>query len=139
MTAIVGYGNTLRGEDAFGVDVINALKTHHLEDIRLVEAFQLTPELCLELLEANRVIFIDAAYSEDTQYTLACLIEPETQVNLTHHISIKLLREMLKNLYGHTPSMEVVSMLTNSFENIKDEKCYKNCVEKTVQYIKEIV
>ena len=42
MRVIIGYGNELRGEDAFGLDVIKELQKLSLKDTKLISVFQLT-------------------------------------------------------------------------------------------------
>lgn len=135
MRIILGYGNDLRGEDAFGVDVIKLLKEHHLKDTILIDLYQLTPELCLELQDAKEIIFIDAGYSEKYQYSLACNLQGEGETNLSHHISPKVIISLLSNVYNKHPKYEIYSMLTNQFDMIEDNKEYKNCIEKTCEFL----
>ncbi len=130
MRIILGYGNDLRGEDAFGVDVIKLLKEHHLKDTILMDLYQLTPELCLELQDAKEIIFIDAGFSSCDQYSLACNLQGEGETKLSHHISPKVIISLLNNVYEKYPKYEIYSMLTDEFDKIDDEKKYKSCVEK---------
>lgn len=144
MQIIIGYGNTLRGEDAFGVDVINQLQKYSeentLKNTKLISVFQLTPELCLELLDAKHIIFIDALYSLDLKYALACDIKQDIKgTNLSHHISPKLIVSILKDLYNCSFTYEIFSMTTCNFEhNSSNQKHpeYKTCVKKTSTFIK---
>ncbi|MGB6327974.1 MAG: hydrogenase maturation protease [Halarcobacter sp.] len=145
MRVIIGFGNTLRGEDAFGVDVINQLQKYFKEkaseNTKLISVFQLTPELCLELLEAKEIIFIDALYSLDLKYTLACDIKQDIKgTNLSHHISPKIIISMLKDLYNCSFTYEIFSMTTCNFEEFEKNdknKEYKNCVKKVANFIKD--
>ncbi len=140
MRIIIGYGNTLRGEDAFGVDVINQLQKHsvkkYLTNTKLISVFQLTPELCLELLEAEEIIFIDACYSNTEHYKLACSIESFDFNNLSHHISPKVILSLLSNVYNKHPKYEIWSMMTNSFDNIFEVDSYTFCINNAVYYLK---
>ena len=126
---IVGYGNTLRGEDAFGVDVIKELEKVDLENTKLISTFQLTPELVLDLLDFDEIIFIDACYSPDNTYALACTVLKQNSTNLSHHISPDVVIAMLNNIYGKYPHFEIHSMLTNNFDEIIDKKIYKTTIE----------
>ncbi|QOY52914.1 hypothetical protein [Candidatus Sulfurimonas baltica] len=135
MRAIVGFGNELRGEDAFGVDVVNLLQKLSLKDTKLITLFQLTPELCMDLLDADEVVFIDAAFCEDNQYALACSIQNQTSLTLSHHISINTIKEMLNILYNHYPKIEVFSMLTCSFDEIKNRDLYECRLNEIVKFI----
>lgn len=140
MKTIIGYGNNLRGEDAFGVDVINQLqkcsKDNILKNTKLISTFQLTPELCLELLDSSKIIFIDALYSNKRPYLLACSLEKSISTNLSHNISPEIIISMLENLYNHKIEYEIYSMTTCNFEKILDEKKYETCVNKVFEFIK---
>ena len=135
MLIIVGFGNKLRGEDAFGVDVISQLQKLKLQNTKLISIFQLTPELSLELKDAKKIIFIDASFSIDNHYKLACALDNYNSNTLTHQIDIKTLMYMIKKLYNKNPSYEVFSMLTNSFVKIKNIKKYKKSIKKTIKYL----
>ncbi|QKF83231.1 hydrogenase maturation protease [Halarcobacter ebronensis] len=135
MQIIVGFGNKLRGEDAFGVDVISKLQKLNLPGVKLISTFQLTPELSLELQEATQIIFIDAAYCEQEKYRLGCIIEERNKTLLSHHISIKTMMAILENLYDITPNFEVFSMLTNNFNEIKNKSEYEKCLNEVVNFI----
>ena len=135
MRVIVGYGNELRGEDAFGIDVVEELEKYELKDTKFITTFQLTPEMVLELLEASEIIFIDACYSLNDQYSLACSIMEQNSSNLTHQISPKIIISMLNNLYDKYPKYQIYSMLTDNFDKIVDKKRYKDAVQKSSHYI----
>ena len=139
MRVIVGFGNDLRGEDGFGVDVIKELQKHTLANTKLISTFQLTPELALDLKEYDEIIFVDAAYSEIEHYALACNLEKNCyNSSITHHISIFMIVNILNNLYNHFPQFTIYSMLTNCFENIKSEKQYQKNIKTIVKHIKNL-
>ena len=143
MRVVVGYGNSLRGEDAFGVDVINQLQKSldikALKNTKLISTFQLTPELCLELLEAKKIIFVDALYSLELKYILACDIAQDIKgTNLSHSISPKIITSMLRDLYNCSFSYEIFSMTTCNFKhniNNNQSELYKNCVKRVSDFI----
>lgn len=142
MKTIIGYGNNLRGEDAFGVDVINQLQSSSddsfLINTKLISTFQLTPELCLELLGSKKILFIDASYSSDLKYTLSCSLENETKgTNLSHHISPEIIIAMLRDLYNCPVDYEIYSMTTCSFEKINDKEKYKDCIDRVSSFIRK--
>ena len=136
MLIIVGFGNKLRGEDAFGVDVISQLQKYKLQNTKLISTFQLTPELSLELKDAKKIIFIDASYSPNNHYKLACALDNHNSNSLSHQIDIKTLIYMINTLFNKTLSYEVFSMLTNSFDVIKDKRSYKKSIKETIKFIK---
>lgn len=135
MRIIIGFGNDLRGEDAFGVDTISKLQKLELKNTKLISVFQLTPELSLEIQDASELIFIDAAASLDNHYKLACSFEQMKQNSLSHHISIKMILKILEELYMVKPKYQVFSMLTNNFDKIIEDKKYNMCIERVVKFI----
>lgn len=135
MRAIIGYGNKLRGEDAFGVDVLKELEKFELHETKLLTAFGLTPELVLELLEADEVIFIDACYSNNNHYALACNMLVQQTPQLSHHITPELLMEILRSLYNKTPKYTLYSMFSNNFEEIQNAELYKKSLNAVVQVL----
>ncbi|MFA5454265.1 MAG: hydrogenase maturation protease [Sulfurimonas sp.] len=137
MRVIIGYGNSLRGEDAFGLDVIKELQKLTLKETKLLSAHQLTPEIVLELQDADEIIFIDTCHDEKNPYTLACSLAEQSTLNLSHHISPKTIIYMLKNLYDKTTDFYIYSMMSNSFESITDNKRYKEKVRLITNYLSE--
>jgi len=135
LRVIVGYGNSLRGEDAFGVDVVLALQKYPLVNTRIIEAFQLTPELCLELLDADEVVFVDASYSKTNQYALACAVRHESSSNLSHQISVAMIQELLQSVYHHFADICVYSLLTHQFDTIDNVVMYQKGVQDVVTHL----
>jgi hydrogenase maturation protease len=59
---IIGYGNPLLGDDAFGFTAAERLKKLIGDpEIEVLSQHQLTPELMVPIARAEQVIFIDAA------------------------------------------------------------------------------
>jgi hydrogenase maturation protease len=125
---IIGYGNTLRGEDAFGLDVLKELQNFELQETKLLTAFGLVPELVLELLEADEVVFVDACYSEVNHYALACAVSVAQTPQLTHHITPHVLIKMLRLIYKKEITFTLYSMLSSSFEKIQNAVLYKESI-----------
>ena len=135
MRIIIGYGNTLRGEDGFGVDVVRLLQTKKLHNTRLLELFQLTPELVLELLDAKEIVFIDAAYASKDFHAFACPLQREENLQLSHHISPKVVLESLKTLYNKEVKFEIFSLLCGDFEEIKNKESYIQRVKMLADFL----
>ena len=57
---VIGYGNELRGDDAIGPRVAEAVGTWQLPGVRVLAVPQLTPELSEDIAAARRVVFVDA-------------------------------------------------------------------------------
>ena len=135
MRAIIGYGSSIRGEDAFGLDVIKELQKLPLKETKLLSAHQLTPETVLELQDADEIIFIDTCHDEKNPYALACSLVEESTLNLSHHISPKTIIYMLRSLYSKNPHFYIYSMMSSSFDGITDIASYKKRVAMTAEHI----
>lgn len=118
--------------------MIKKLQESSLQNTKLISVFQLTPELCLELLDASKLIFIDATYSNQNHYAIACSLDKSLNSKLSHHISPFTLIESLKTLYNKNIDFEIFSILTANFDSIKNSSSYLNCIDKTSKYIKKI-
>jgi hydrogenase maturation protease len=59
-TLVIGYGNTLRGDDGVGPRVADAVAGWGLPDVEAIAVHQLTPELAEPLADARVAIFVDA-------------------------------------------------------------------------------
>ena len=131
---IIGYGKELRGEDGFGVEVIRKLQFLIPKDIKLISAFCLTPELILEMLDADEIIFVDACYDEENHYALACSILKNGS-NLSHHIQPQILMALMRDVYEKKVDYSIYSMLTCNFEMIEDTQKYYKCIDKVTSFL----
>jgi len=57
---VIGYGNRLRGDDAVGPLVAEAVAAWRLPGVETIAVHQLTPELAERLAEAGCAVFVDA-------------------------------------------------------------------------------
>ncbi len=57
---VIGYGNTLRGDDGVGPLVAEQVEAWNLPAVRSRVTHQLTPELAAEIAEVDLVFFVDA-------------------------------------------------------------------------------
>ena len=135
MRAVIGYGSSIRGEDAFGLDVIKELQKLQLKKTKLFSAHQLTPETVLELQVADEIIFIDTCHDDQNPYALACSLVEQNTLNLSHHISPKTIIYMLRSLYSKNPHFYIYSMMSDSFDGITDNVRYKERVSMTAEHI----
>ena len=115
---LIGYGNSIRGDDGFGIEA-----AEHFRDklknqlIRVLTCQQLTPELASEMSKVDRVIMIDAARGNTAGLITVRKIEPENGVAaFTHEIQPSTLLEMSRELYGTCPETFLVSVTGYSFE-----------------------
>lgn len=101
-TLVIGYGNTLRGDDGAGIAAVGNLKNNypHFDFLTL---HQLTLELIETILNYETVYFIDASVdvSEVTQINL----QPEISKEIlnTHIVTPQNLLNTCLYLYGKVP------------------------------------
>ena len=134
MRVIIGYGNKLRGEDAFGVDVIEKVRELQPKKTKLLSILALTPEIVLELLDAEEIIFVDAAYDMQDHYALACSLAQGTS-HLSHHILPETIIAILNDVYKKYPAYKIYSMITDSFDEIEEKQRYLSCIKDVVREI----
>lgn len=58
---VVGYGNTLRGDDGVGPAVAHVVAAWNRPDVQALAVYQLTPELAEHVARAQLAIFVDAS------------------------------------------------------------------------------
>jgi hypothetical protein len=63
---VVGYGNTLRGDDGIGYRVAEAVAKWQLPQVRSIAVAQLLPELAADIGEVEIVMFVDAIVALDS-------------------------------------------------------------------------
>jgi hydrogenase maturation protease len=105
-TLVIGYGNTLRGDDGLGYRMAETIETWDLPDIEALPCHQLTPELAAAMAEVDRVIFIDATPPQNPHSPIVLeRITPGSQSGLFsgHHSDPKALLNLTKELYGKQP------------------------------------
>jgi hydrogenase maturation protease len=105
---IIGYGNSLRGDDAFGIRaaerIPGALAVH-----------QLTPELMDPIARADRVLFLDAAAEGAPGQIRRRRVEPRAQGAFTHHVTPEALLAGALALYGRAPEAEIITICGANF------------------------
>lgn len=115
---VLGYGNPLRGDDAFGWYVAGILENEYQNDdrVRVIPCHQLTPDLAETMSHYGTVVFIDAS-CEQIDETVRCVqVAPETcGATFTHHVTPTALLVTCEVLYGILPKAFVVSMTGQSF------------------------
>jgi hydrogenase maturation protease len=112
---VVGIGNRLREDDAFGPIVVEALEKR-FDDARIniIECAGLTPELAEDLARAEHIIFIDASAElppgvlEHRELSR----DGNPDLSLVHFLSPEALLEWTSRLYNRAPRAEIWLMGT---------------------------
>jgi hydrogenase maturation protease len=103
---IVGYGNTLRGDDAVGPQLATMLGG--------IAVQQLVPELAELIAAEDRVIFIDAR--TDLAPGDVQVMPVESDSASTHWCSPGRLLHLAQEVYGKSPEATLIGIGAESFE-----------------------
>lgn len=125
MILIIGYGNSLCGDDGVGpylIEQLAYLGTKLPEPVNLLSVRQLTPELSEQVSRAETVIFVDAAFGE-TPGKVSCYKLTNTTSVLralhpgvhTHHVDAFLLLSYARQLYGRRPLAYLYTIVGQNF------------------------
>jgi hydrogenase maturation protease len=114
---IIGYGNTLRGDDGFGYRAAERLRS--LIDrpgVEVIAAHQLTPELVEPLSRADSVIFIDAASHGAVGELKREAVFPSAEpAAFSHSVTPAGLLTAALCLYGRAPEAMLYSVAGEQF------------------------
>ena len=111
---IIGFGNPLRGDDAFGLRAAERIGD-------AIAVHQLTPELMDPIARATRVLFLDATSEGIPGEIRRRPVEPSRLAGaFTHHATPEALLAGALALYGRAPAAEIVTVCGANFA-IADE------------------
>jgi hydrogenase maturation protease len=115
---VIGYGNSLRGDDGVGVVAAEQLsEILQNSQVKVLVRQQLTPELASEMSKADRVIIIDAAKGERPGQIIVSKIEPDNDPStFTHELRPSTLLACAQELYGRHPATFLVSVTGYSLD-----------------------
>lgn len=116
---ILGYGNTLRSDDALGVHAAHALEDFYCDDagVRVLATSQLSLDLAEDVSQAEFVLFIDAAEGGSPGEIFRETLSPaDDNIRFTHHCDPSTLLMAAKRLYAHAPSAIGLTMAGASSE-----------------------
>ncbi len=100
---IVGYGNTLRGDDGVGPRVAEAVEALHLPGVRTVVCQQLSPEHAAPIAEADTVIFVDAAVDAPNTVQFRRLEPTDTLQLMAHAADPRTMLALSRDVFDHVP------------------------------------
>lgn len=114
---IVGYGNTIRGDDAAGPLAAREL---HKRGFTAIVAQQLTPEFAEPLSQANHAIFIDSDASLAPGVIRATIVQPALEPALSgileHHATPAALLLLSRQIYGRAPHACLIGIGPESYD-----------------------
>jgi hydrogenase maturation protease len=100
---VVGYGNTLRGDDGVGPRVAEAVAKLRLPGVRTLICPLLTPELADQISRAKKVIFVDAAVDAPKEVQWRKLEPGETSQLMGHAADPRTMLALARDVFGHAP------------------------------------
>lgn len=101
---VIGYGNSLRGDDGIGLKVAQIIAGWHLREVRSLPRPQLTPELAAELAQVDLAIFVDANQAADINAVKLYSLKPSNSINFKSHFSDpQALLNLTQALFGKCP------------------------------------
>ena len=115
---VIGYGNTLRGDDALGCLIADELGRRGRPEVRTLSLSQLTPDLAAHLAMATAVLFIDACScpSGSAEVQIEPLLPDGTGwATLDHAITPRLLLKLCQSLYGNCTQAWQISVPGSDF------------------------
>jgi len=100
---VIGYGNTLRGDDGVGPRVAEAIEELHLTGVRTLSCGLLTPELAEPISKARCVVFVDAAIDKDGKTQLRPLSPADSAQIMAHAADPRTMLALARDVFGHVP------------------------------------
>lgn len=100
---IIGYGNTLRGDDGVGPKVAERIATLSLPGVQTLSCGLLTPELADPIAQAQVVVFVDAALDGSREVQLRKLAPAASSQIMAHAAEPGVLLALARDIFGHAP------------------------------------
>ena len=100
---VIGYGNTLRGDDGVGPRVAEAVGRLRLPGVRTLICPLLTPELADQISRAEKVIFVDAAVDAPNAVQWRRLEPNETSQLMAHAADPRTMLALARDVFGRVP------------------------------------
>jgi hydrogenase maturation protease len=100
---VIGYGNTLRGDDGVGPKVAEAISALNLPGVQTLVCPLLTPELADPISQAEKVIFVDAAVDAPREVQWRRLEPNESSQIMAHAADPRTMLALARDVFGHVP------------------------------------
>ena len=100
---VIGYGNTLRGDDGVGPCVAEAIEQLQLPGVRTLACPLLTPELADPIARVGTVIFVDAAVDAPKGVQWRKLEPNESSQLMAHAADPRTMLALARDVFGRMP------------------------------------
>jgi hydrogenase maturation protease len=116
---VIGYGNSLRGDDGFGPLAADLIAGRNPPGITVITARQLGPELAPDLSEADHAVFLDAEAADEAGILAAVPVEFRdlSATAISHHLEPGSLLALTRAVYGHAPAATLVTATAANFDH----------------------
>jgi len=114
---VIGYGNTLRSDDAAGPRVAEQIGALGIPGIRALACPQLSPELAAEMADAVSVVFVDATTDAAREVVLEPLAPAESGQMTAHAADPRALLAMAQEVYGTAPAGWLLKVPAENFNH----------------------
>lgn len=113
---VIGYGNPLRGDDAFGLRIVEACQ-QELPSFDAVWVQQLMPELAERIAAVDQVIFVDARIGDQPGAIRCDEIQPVSveSASFTHSLGPQSLLTYSRELFHAVASAHLITVVGASF------------------------
>jgi hydrogenase maturation protease len=114
MRLVLAYGNPLRGDDAAGWRIAEALR--RLPETEIVCVHQLAPELAEQVARADGVLFLDAACGERPGAVSVRRLRADPETSSLGHVFVpSTLLYLARTFYGRSPEAALVTVAGQEF------------------------
>ncbi len=100
---VIGYGNTLRGDDGVGPSVAEVIEALRLPHVCTLVCPQLSPEHAEPISRAHKVVFVDAAADGSHELQLRELVPGDTTQLMAHAADPRTMLALARDVFGHAP------------------------------------
>lgn len=100
---IFGWGNPSRGDDALGPLLVERIEALALPGVECLTDFQLQVEHALDLLERERILFVDASVEAEAPYRQRRLSPARDASFSTHAITPESVMQVYVDLHDAAP------------------------------------
>jgi hydrogenase maturation protease len=128
---VIGYGNTLRGDDGVGPRVAEAVGALRLPGVRTLICQQLSPEHAAPISLAQTVIFVDAAVDAPQEVQLRRLEPSDTSQLMAHAADPRTMLALSRDVFGQVPQAWwlTIPAVTLEFSERLSEEAQHGCAE----------
>jgi len=137
---VIGYGNTIRSDDAAGIHAVELISKRHPE-FECICVHQLMPELAEAISKRDMVFFVDASAISNHVEVQEIQSSTFSNQSYTHFITPASLIALSLKVYGHKPRKAfIVGIPANRFdfgEEISEET--KKEINRCVEIIEDLV